>query len=98
MMVKDLQEDGLLIKIDDTYTHRIGTCWKCGTVIEPLPLEQWYIKVKPLSDKAKQALKKKEVRASHRGSRVRFCNHLTVGEVKAKKKILKTNGIIMVRV
>lgn len=61
MMVKDLQEDGLLIKIDDTYTHRIGTCWKCGTVIEPLPLEQWYIKVKPLSDKAKQALKKKEV-------------------------------------
>ncbi|MEK7587653.1 MAG: class I tRNA ligase family protein, partial [Patescibacteria group bacterium] len=41
LMVEDLKADGLLVKVDESYTHRIGTCWKCGTVIEPLPLEQW---------------------------------------------------------
>ncbi|MBI5614276.1 valine--tRNA ligase [Candidatus Gottesmanbacteria bacterium] len=61
LMVEDLKTDGLLIKIDEAYTHRIGTCWKCGTVIEPLPLEQWYIKVSPLAKKATDAINKKQV-------------------------------------
>lgn len=61
LIVEDLKADGLLIKMDERYTHRVGTCWKCGTVIEPLPLEQWYIKVAPLAAKAKDAIKKKKV-------------------------------------
>lgn len=61
LMVEDLKADGILIKIDETYTHRIGTCWKCGTVIEPLPLEQWYVRVAPLSKAANEAIKKKQV-------------------------------------
>lgn len=61
LMVEDLKTDGLMVKIDETYTHRIGTCWKCGTVIEPLPLEQWYVKVAPLATKAIDAIKKKKV-------------------------------------
>lgn len=61
LMVEDLRADGLLIKIDEQYSHRIGTCWKCGTVIEPLPLEQWYVKVSPLAAKAKKAIKEKKV-------------------------------------
>jgi valyl-tRNA synthetase len=60
-MVEDLQADGLLIRVDENYSHRIGTCWKCGTVIEPLPLEQWYVKVAPLTDKATKAVKAKKV-------------------------------------
>lgn len=61
LMVEDLKADGLLMKIDDAYTHRIGTCWKCGTVIEPLPLEQWYVRVAPLAKEATDAIKKKKV-------------------------------------
>ncbi len=61
LMVEDLKADGLLIKTDENYTHRVGTCWKCGTVIEPLPLEQWYVKVAPLASDAKAAIKAKKV-------------------------------------
>lgn len=61
LMVEDLKTDGLLVKIDEAYTHRIGTCWKCGTVIEPLPLEQWYVKVEPLAIKAIDAINKNQV-------------------------------------
>ena len=61
LMVEDLKADGLLVKTDENYTHRVGTCWKCGTVIEPLPLEQWYVKVAPLAADAKKAIKAKKV-------------------------------------
>ncbi len=60
LMVEDLKEDGLLIKVDEKYTHRIGTCYKCGTVIEPLPLPQWYVKVRPLADAAIKTIKEKK--------------------------------------
>lgn len=61
LMVEDLKADGLLVKVDEAYSHRIGTCWKCGTVIEPLPLEQWYVKVGSLAKKAIDAINKKQV-------------------------------------
>lgn len=61
LMVEDLKADGLLVKVNETYSHRIGTCWKCGTVIEPLPLEQWYVKVAPLAAEAKKAIEAKKV-------------------------------------
>ncbi len=62
IMVADLRQDGLLIKIDENYTHRIGTCYRDGSVIEPLPLEQWFIKVKPLVADVKKLLKDKKVK------------------------------------
>lgn len=43
---KDLQEKGLLEKVNDKYVHTIGVCYRCGTVLEPLPLPQFFIKVK----------------------------------------------------
>lgn len=55
-VVKDLEEKGLMVKIDDNYTHNVGTCYRCGTVIEPLPLPQFFVKVKPLTEKALKAL------------------------------------------
>ena len=61
LMVEDLKEDGLLLKVDEQYSHRIGTCYKCGTVIEPLPMAQWFVKVKPLADEAKKAIKQKKI-------------------------------------
>ena len=53
-VVEDLKKKGLLIKIKEDYQNRVGTCYKCGRVLEPLPKEQWFIKVKPLTEKAKK--------------------------------------------
>jgi valyl-tRNA synthetase len=60
-IVEDLKLKGLIDHIDEKYIHNIGTCYKCGNVIEPLPLPQWYVKVKPLTEQAVKAIKKKEI-------------------------------------
>jgi valyl-tRNA synthetase len=60
-IVKDMVIHGLMDHIDETYSHTVATCYKCGTVLEPLPLSQWYVKVKPLADAAKKAIKEKKI-------------------------------------
>lgn len=52
---KDLQEKGLLEKVEN-YHHTVAVCYKCGTIIEPLPLPQFFVKVAPLAQKALTAL------------------------------------------
>src|SRR3990167_6116074 len=54
----DLATQGLMDHIDQNYTHNVATCYKCGTVLEPLPLPQWYVKMKPLAAPAIEAVKK----------------------------------------
>jgi len=56
-IVKSLEEKGLLEK---QVPHKLilPLCYKCKTVLEPLPMEQWYIKVKPLIDNALTAVEK----------------------------------------
>ncbi len=61
-VAEELAAKGLIDKIDDKYVHRVGTCYKCGNVIEPLPLEQWYVKTKPLAQKAIEVVKKGELK------------------------------------
>lgn len=58
--IEKLKEQGLLI---DEKPHKmvIKLCYKCKTVLEPLPLEQWYIKVKPLVEKALASLDEKQI-------------------------------------
>ncbi len=60
-VAKDLEAKGLLDHIDAAYTHTVATCYKCGNVLEPLPLSQWHIKVKPVTDEAKKAIKEKKI-------------------------------------
>ncbi len=55
-VVEEMQQKGLIEKIDENYVHRVGVCYKCKTVLEPLPLEQWYVKVKPLIENAERAI------------------------------------------
>ena len=57
-IVEEMQKKGLMEKIDENYTHRIGVCYKCKNPIEPLPLEQWFVKTKQLSKPAIEAVKK----------------------------------------
>jgi len=53
----DLEKKGLIDHIDTTYIHSVATCYKCGTVLEPLPIPQWYVKTKPLAQAAIKAVK-----------------------------------------
>jgi valyl-tRNA synthetase len=60
-IVKDMVARGLMDHIDEQYVHTVATCYKCGTVLEPLPLPQWYIRVKPLATQAVKAVKAKRI-------------------------------------
>ena len=62
LVAKDLQKKGLLEKIDENYTHTVATCYKCGRVLEPLLMEQWFVKVRPLAEKSIEAIKEREIK------------------------------------
>jgi valyl-tRNA synthetase len=55
-VVRDLTDQGFLVKAED-YTHNVGHCYKCNTVIQPLLREQWFIDMKPLATKAIETLR-----------------------------------------
>ncbi|MBU2549729.1 MAG: valine--tRNA ligase, partial [Proteobacteria bacterium] len=54
-IVADLKKAGLLEKIED-YVHGVGHCYRCKTVVEPNLSRQWFIKIRPLADKALAAV------------------------------------------
>ncbi len=60
-VAKKLEEKGLLVHVDRDYKNRVGTCYKCGTTIEPMLMDQWFIKMKPLATKAVEALNSGEI-------------------------------------
>lgn len=53
---KDLEESGLLVKVEQI-THSVGHCQRCGTTVEPYLSEQWFVKTKPLAERGVQAVK-----------------------------------------
>ncbi|MGA7754869.1 MAG: valine--tRNA ligase, partial [Candidatus Sulfotelmatobacter sp.] len=59
-VLADLQEQGFLVGEKD-YALSIGKCDRCGTVIEPRLSEQWFIKIKPLAERAKAAVESGEI-------------------------------------
>jgi valyl-tRNA synthetase len=60
-IVKDLEEQGFLVKIED-YTHSVGHCYRCDTVIEPKLSDQWFVSTKPLAKRAIEAVENGEIR------------------------------------
>ncbi|HLG90792.1 MAG TPA: valine--tRNA ligase [Candidatus Saccharimonadales bacterium] len=46
----------------ESYTHSVGKCYKCGTVIEPLALEQWFVNMETLKKPALDALNNNEIK------------------------------------
>ena len=54
-IVADLEEQGYLIKTEP-YNHNVGTCYRCGTVVEPMTSPQWFVKMKPLAEPAIEAV------------------------------------------
>lgn len=56
----DLKQLGLLEKIED-YDHNVAHCDRCDSVVEPLPSNQWFLKVSELAKLAREAIENREV-------------------------------------
>jgi valyl-tRNA synthetase len=59
-IVEDLNTLGMITKVDEAYVHNVATCYRCGGTIEPLPIPQFFVRVKPLTTKALEALENQE--------------------------------------
>ncbi len=55
-IVEKLHSKGLVVKIDETYTHEVPVCYKCSREIEPQVKAQWFITMKPLAERALAAI------------------------------------------
>ena len=55
-IVEDLEKGGFLVEVED-YSHNVGTCYRCGTTVEPKVSTQWFVKMKPLAGPAIDAVK-----------------------------------------
>jgi len=62
VVVEEMQKKGLIEKIDESYKNRLGLCYKCKNVLQPLPLEQWFVKVQSLKEKAIGAVKNGKIK------------------------------------
>ncbi|MDE2890016.1 MAG: valine--tRNA ligase [Gemmatimonadota bacterium] len=60
-VISALKESGLLDRIED-YRHMVPHHDKCGTSIEPLPMDQWFLAMKSLASQAQPALRKRKIR------------------------------------
>ncbi len=60
-IVEELDREGLLVKIED-YSHNVGTHDRCGTTIEPMVKEQWFVKMDELIKPAVEAVKNGDIR------------------------------------
>ena len=55
-----LEEQGLLDGIED-YTHQVGQCSRCDTIVEPLVSTQWFVRMTPLAREGLEAVKSGKV-------------------------------------
>ena len=60
-IVKDLEEQGYLVKIED-HAHNVGTCYRCHNDVEPIISAQWFVKMKPLAEEAIRVVKDGETK------------------------------------
>ena len=74
-VVRDLAELGLLLKTED-YEHAVSVCYKCGRVIEPRIIPQWFVKMKNLAEQAVKAVKNKKIQIIPNHQEKVFCHWL----------------------
>ena len=61
VIVKDLEEQGYLVKVEE-HQHNVGTCYRCGTDVEPIISAQWFVKMAPLAEEAIRVVEDGETR------------------------------------
>ena len=54
-LVAALEAEGYLVKTEP-HDHNVGVCYRCGTTVEPLTSDQWFVKMKPLAQPAIEAV------------------------------------------
>ena len=59
-LVADLEAEGYLVKTVP-HDHNVGVCYRCGTTVEPLTSDQWFVKMKPLAEPAIKAVESGEI-------------------------------------
>lgn len=60
-ILKDLERKGFLVKVEP-YKHRVGHCYRCKSVVEPMTSLQWFVAVKPLAERSIAAVKEGKTR------------------------------------
>jgi valyl-tRNA synthetase len=60
-LLEELEQTGHLVR-QEPYTHSVGHCFRSQTVLEPLLLDQWYLRIKPLADPALEAVRDGRIR------------------------------------
>ena len=60
-VIKDLETAGRLTRTEK-YSHQVPHCYKCDTVIQPLPMKQWFISTRVLAQKAKMAIQDGQIK------------------------------------
>ena len=60
-IVHDLEEQGYLVKVEE-HQHNVGTCYRCGTDVEPIISAQWFVKMEPLAREALRVVNDGEVK------------------------------------
>ena len=59
-LVADLEAEGYLVKTVP-HDHNVGVCYRCGTTVEPLTSDQWFVKMKPLAEPAIEAVENESI-------------------------------------
>ena len=60
-IVAGLDREGLLVKVEP-FKHNVGTCYRCGTTVEPRVSKQWFVKMAPLAKPAIDVVKNGELK------------------------------------
>ncbi len=60
VILKDLDELELLVKTKD-HNHAVGECYRCDTVVEPRVSKQWFVKMKPLAERALEVVRNGQI-------------------------------------
>ncbi len=55
-IVADLEAGGYLASVEP-HSHNVGTCYRCGTTVEPMVSKQWFVRMKPLAGPAIEAVR-----------------------------------------
>ncbi len=55
-VVEKLKQKGLVTRVEEKHTHAVRVCERTGVVIEPQLMDQWFVKMKPLTEMALKAL------------------------------------------
>ena len=60
LIVEDLKELGVLVKIED-HNNKVGGCYRCSTSVEPRISKQWFVSMEPLAKPAIDVVRNKDI-------------------------------------